>query len=91
MSSATGGQPRSPSSVETGPSFITEPSVIDVSSQCSMTGMSNICVYSSARRISSAVATGSPSSLIATQPPSTSSPISVRLSPRWPMLTAPIG
>ena len=47
--------------------------------------------YSSARRISSAVATGLPSSEIATQPASRRSAISARLSPFMPFDTAPIG
>ena len=56
-----------------------------------MTGMPNIDAYSSARRISSAVATGRPSSVIATQPAARRSPISVSCSPFEPIDTAPIG
>ena len=56
-----------------------------------MTGMPNIDAYSSARRISSAVTTGRPSSVIATQPAACRSPISVSCSPFDPIDTAPIG
>src|SRR5438552_1429231 len=53
--------------------------------------MSNIPAYSSARRISIAVATGRPSSLIAAHPACRSSPISASCSPFCPRDTAPIG
>ncbi len=47
--------------------------------------------YSSARRISSAVATGRPSSEKATQPAAFCSPSSASWSPFDPIDTAPIG
>jgi hypothetical protein len=56
-----------------------------------MTGVSNIDAYSSARRISSAVATGRPSSVMATQPAFFSSAMSASCSPACPRDTAPIG
>src|SRR5437016_5801152 len=56
-----------------------------------MTGMSNMRVYSRARRISMAVATGWPSSVIATQPACRSSAMSASCSPCCPRDTAPIG
>ena len=56
-----------------------------------MTGIPNIVAYSSARRMSSAVATGRPSSVIATHPAACSSPISASCSPFDPIDTAPMG
>ena len=56
-----------------------------------MTGMPNMPAYSSARRSSSAVATGCPSSVIATQPACFSSAMSASSSPFEPVETAPIG
>src|SRR6478672_12884147 len=56
-----------------------------------MTGILNMLAYSSARRISSAVATGCPSSVIATQPACFSSAMSASCSPFCPRETAPIG
>src|SRR5215470_5656268 len=53
--------------------------------------MLNMLVYSSARRMSSAVDTGLPSSVIATQPAAFSSAMSASCSPFWPRDTAPIG
>ena len=75
----------------TAPSCATPSPLSDGSSQWSMTGMPNIDAYSSARRISSAVITGLPSSVIATQPAALRSPISVSCSPFDPIDTAPIG
>ena len=83
--------PRSPSRDARNPSCATPSPLSDGSSQCSMTGMPNIPAYSSARRISSAVATGCPSSETATQPAARSSPISASCSPFDPRETAPIG
>ena len=56
-----------------------------------MTGMPHIEVYSSARRIRSAVSTGLPSSDTATQPAALRSAISASASPFEPSVTAPIG
>src|SRR3989442_1666961 len=56
-----------------------------------MIAIPNIDAYSSARRISSAVATGRPSSERATQPAPFSSAMSASSSPREPRETAPIG
>src|SRR2546425_933927 len=56
-----------------------------------MISMPNIEAYSSARRISRAVATGRPSSESATQPAAFSSAMSASSSPREPRDTAPIG
>ena len=56
-----------------------------------MIGMPNMPAYSSARRISSDVATGLPSSESATQPAWRNSAISVSCSPFDPRDTAPIG
>jgi len=47
--------------------------------------------YSSARRINSALATGRPSSVKATQPAAFCAPSSDICSPREPIDTAPIG
>ncbi len=47
-----------------------------------------IALYSSARRISPAVATGRPSSVNAAAPASASSPISVSCPPCWPTVIA---
>src|SRR3954471_10683643 len=91
IDSASPGMPRSPSAEAWKPSCATPSALSVCSSQCSITTMSNICVYSSARRISSAVATGRPSSVIATQPAARSSAISASCSPLWPRDTAPIG
>ena len=83
--------PRSPSCEAWKPSCAT-PSPFSVgSSQWSMTGMPNMPAYSSARRISSAVATGRPSSETATQPASRRSAISASCSPFEPCDTAPMG
>ena len=61
-SSATAGQPVSPSRAETSPSCICAPSVSRGSSACWAITPSNALTYSSARRISSGSATQSPSS-----------------------------
>ena len=56
-----------------------------------MTGMPNMPAYSSARRISSAVATGRPSSVIATQPAGLQLADLGELLALEPLDTAPIG
>src|SRR6188768_2197374 len=56
-----------------------------------MTGMPNMPAYSIARRSNSAVATGCPSSVMATQPAFFSSAISASKSPFDPRETAPMG
>ena len=90
-SSASPGMPLRPSREALKPSWAT-PSPLSVgSSQWSITGMPHIDVYSSARRISSAVSTGLPSSEIATQPAALRSAISASASPFDPSVTAPIG
>ena len=89
--SAAPGQPRSPSSVDTGPSFIGAFSVRLGSSQWSITVSANACAYSSARRMTRALATGRPSSETATQPASRRSPYSASSWPRDPRVMAPIG
>ena len=61
-SSATAGQPVSPSRPDSSPSFIWAPSVSRGSCACWATTPSNALTYSSARRISTASLTHLPSS-----------------------------
>src|SRR5688500_10236191 len=91
LASATPGMPRKPSEAATGPSCAQPSALSDGSSQCSIIGMSNMLVYSSARRARMAVATGTPSSVTATQPASFNSAMSASSSPFCPRETAPIG
>ena len=91
IDSASPGIPRSPRAEAWKPSCATPSPLSVCSSQCSMIGMSNMLVYSSARRISIAVATGRPSSVIATQPAALSSAMSASCSPFCPRETAPMG
>src|SRR3569832_169454 len=56
-----------------------------------MTGMPNVCAYSSAVRMRCALTTGRPSSLTATAPAPTISPNSASESPFCPAELAPIG
>ena len=79
--SPSDGQPPSPSSAETAPMCMCPPRVSVGSSQWSASGRPVIALYSSARRISPAVATGRPSSVNAAAPASASSPISVSCVP----------
>ena len=60
------------------------------SSQWSARRRPVIALYSSARRISPAVATGRPSSVNAAAPASASSPISVSCVPSWPTVIAAV-
>ena len=90
-SSAAEGMPRSPSCEALNPSWATPSPTSVLSSQWSMTGSPSIPAYSRARRISSAVATGRPSSENATQPASRMSAISASSLPSDPFDTAPIG
>ncbi len=91
MASPAAGWPRSPSTVETGPSFMHAFSARVGSSQWSMIARSKAFAYSSARRITRALATGLPSSENATQPASFKSPYSESSSPICPRVMAPIG
>ena len=60
------------------------------SSQWSESRRPVIALYSSARRIRPAVATGRPSSVKAAAPASASSPISVSCVPSWPIVIAAV-
>ena len=91
IDSAAPGIPFKPSMAAVGPSCATPSPFSDGSSQWSITGMLNIDAYSSARRISRAVSTGRPSSVMATHPAFTRSPISVSCVPFEPIETAPMG
>ena len=84
-SSATRGQPRRPSCVETAPSCICAPSVSAWSSACWMTGRSKVArVLERAAHDLRCYVTQRPSSLTATAPASFRSAISVSCSPFWP-------
>src|SRR5581483_12486603 len=83
--------PRTPRAVLTRPSCITPPRVRSRSSQWSRMALSNIRLYSNARRMISALITGEPSSVNATAPPSTSPPISASSSPLRPLVMHPTG
>jgi hypothetical protein len=91
IASPTAGEPRTPSSVATVPSFIEAFSWSVGSSQWSMSTAPKAFAYSRARRITRALATGRPSSEKATQPASRRSPSSAISSPFWPRVIAPIG
>jgi hypothetical protein len=91
ISSASLGIPFSPRRAETTPSFIAPPSASVGSSQWSATGTSKVRAYSSAVRISCALATGLPSSLTATAPAPIISPNSASACPCCPTEMAPIG
>ena len=91
IASPAAGAPRSPSFVETAPSFMQACSASVGSSQWSITTRPKPRAYSSARRITRALATGLPSSDTATQPASCRSPYSASSTPCWPRVIAPIG
>ncbi len=92
-SSATAGQPASPSSAETAPSFIWAPSVSRGSCACWATTPSNAFTYSSARRMMSGSKTQKPSSLNTRTRAllDAMAPSSASRSPFCPTVTAPIG
>ena len=92
-SSATAGQPASPSRPESSPSFICASSVSRGSWACWAMTPSNALTYSSARRISTASLTHLPSSentrTLAAE--SAIAPSSASRSPARPRVTAPTG
>ena len=92
-SSATAGQPRSPSRPDSSPSFICASSVSRGSWACCATTPSNALTYSSARRISTASETHLPSSenTRTRAAESAIAPSSASRSPPRPTVTAPIG
>ena len=83
--------PFNPIMPATAPSFIQPSPERLVSSQCDITGISNISAYISARRISPLSDTGRPSSETATTPANFIAPISASSVPFKPFETAPIG
>ncbi len=92
-SSATAGQPRSPSRPESSPSFIWASSVSRGSWACWAITPSNALTYSSARRISTASETHLPSSenTRTRAAESAIAPSSASRSPCRPTVTAPTG
>ncbi len=92
-SSATAGQPCSPSSAETMPSFIWAPAVSRGSWACWATTPSNAFTYSSARRMITASSTHLPSSEKTRTPAAEScmAPSSASCLPSRPTVTAPTG
>ena len=92
-SSATAGQPLSPKRAEISPSFICEPTVIRGSCACWAITPPNFLMYSNARRMTSGSDTQFPSSLktLTRATESAIAPISERVSPLSPCVTAPIG
>jgi hypothetical protein len=92
-SSATAGQPVSPSTPDTSPSFICAPSVSRGSWACWAITPPNALTYSSARRISTASDTHRPSSenTRTRAAESAIAPSSARAFPASPAVTAPTG
>ena len=92
-SSATAGQPASPSRPDTAPSFIWAFSVSRGSWACCAITPSNALTYSSARRISSGSDTQRPSSenTLTRAAESAIAPSSARRVPPSPSVTAPTG
>ena len=88
-SSAAAGQPRSPRTVATNPSFASAPSVRVESSGWSTIGNPSAPAYASAFRRIEADRTGAPSSEKPTTPASASSPSAARVFPARPVVTAP--
>ena len=90
-SSASAGQPGSPSSLQHRPSCITAPAVRRATSQCWASTMSRPSEYSIARRISSGSCTPLPSSVKIRTPASTSSANGASASPARPIVMHPAG
>ena len=90
-SSATAGQPGSPSSLQQRPSCMTAPPVSRATSQCWASTTSRPSEYSIARRISNGSCTPLPSSVKMRTPASASSANGANTSPARPIVMLPAG
>ena len=90
MSSAAAGQPPSPSFTDHSPSCICPARVSVYSWQWSITNSPNILAYTMALRMSSALCTHEPSSVMAFTPSFASDPIGASFSPLLPSVMHPL-